>query len=226
MSVKFLLIQIKKIVAIQLGIFFILQALSLSVSAKAAKCESVLDGTPIVFELNSLVDLRAIHFSEDPIFSEPISSKSKYYKEALAKLLQFYANTVNENANEKISLEKGEMHLGYKLNNGSSFEFHYVVDKRFERPRFVLDKITYYKKNMQEQEILDAPLDEDLEHLTINSIVLSKMKDVSEAHYSALKKSDISEILSEKSSEVDESILTSEGKFLSDSDLKSTFMKS
>jgi hypothetical protein len=213
---------IKKIISHLSGLVLVLVLISNFSYANLLNCALALDDTPSLFLLNPQFSLQAIHFVEDPMFKQPVSKKSKHFKQALSKLLGLYANKVSESAGEKVTLKKGYLFLGYKLSNGSSFEFRYVVDQRFDEPRFVLYKIKFYKKNLQEYEISSYPLNDQLEDLAINSVVLAKGNSESEASFSLLKKHDIQRVFTDNSSKVKLEDLESTGSYLSQNDLIKT----
>jgi hypothetical protein len=193
--------------------------------ASAERCEFILDNLNKPGSLNPLLDYQAVHFKPDPRFNFDINKKSKIFNDALKRLLVMAADTVNESANEKLSVEKGEIYLGQKLPNGSSFEFRYVIDQRGDLRRFILDKITFYKKNMQEIKITDNPISEDMQSLNTNSIVLSKKKTEKDSKFTVVEKDTITELVEHYSEETDRPFLTSPGSYISDLDLQ-TVLKS
>jgi hypothetical protein len=222
---KLLSNKIKLKIKILLGAVAISQLISQRGFCESIQCQFVLDKivAGLASPLNSLIDIEAVHFSEDPIFKTPINRKSKSFNGALKKLLTLYVNTVNENANEKLSLEKGEIYLGHKMPNGASFEFRYVIDQRQEIPRFILDKIKYYKTNMQESEITENPIDEDLQNLNTTGVILAKKKSEKASHYSPVEKSDLKNLLTLNPTEIERAPLDSNGDYLSDVDLNNVF---
>lgn len=210
---------------ILLGAFAFCQLISQRGFCESVQCQFVLDNitsTP-ASPLNPLLDLEAVHFSEDQIFKTPINKKSKSFNEALKRLLTLYVNTVNENANEKLSLEKGEIYLGHKMPNGASFEFRYIIDQRNETPRFILDKVKYYKTNMQEAEITENPIDEDLQNLNTTGVILAKKKSQKDSHFSPVEKSDLKNLFNLNLTNLESAPLVSDGDYLSDVDLKHVY---
>lgn len=186
------------------------------------KCESlILDfkSTSTKLFWNDKVDLQTVQFVQDPTFRTSYHTRSKEFRTALTKLLLMSRSTVNENANLKLSLEKGRIFLGHKLPNGSSFEFRYTIDQRQEQPRFILDEINFYKINLQKVEITDNPIDEDFENLTVSGLVLSKQKSESESRYTVIEKEHVATLLNPEFKSEENPSLESPGDLVTDKDI-------
>lgn len=85
-------------------------------------------------------------------------SKSEVLKEDLVELFQMFGRTQFFNASEKITLEKGTLYLGQKIDNFLSAQAEYTFDK--PNRKLHLTRISIVNsKNGQEQVLTKEPLD-------------------------------------------------------------------
>lgn len=165
------------------------------------------------------IDIKAIRFIEDPLFQKDLKKGTPEYRLAMSKLLLFFSNTVNENSSNKLSIEKGEMFFGYLLPNGTSVEFKYEVDRRYDHSRFVLTKIEFRKRNMGEVEITDDPLNEKLNGLRVDGLLLAKPKGTTDSELSLITKKKINKFLTPTEKQIDPNELGSDGDALTLNDI-------
>jgi hypothetical protein len=207
-------------------IYFLTTAFFSSAFANSNKCDELIadllnsnstKATTTFFD--PTLEVKTVRFTEDLLFRKPILKKTPEFHEAMRRLLLFFSNTVNENSSNKLSFEKGEMYFGTILPNGTSVEFKYEVDRRAENSRFILTKIEFRKKNMTEVEITEEPLDEQLNHLSVDGLVLAKKAGAPDSELNLVKKKHLSKILNNTEKEFDPNELKSDGDALTINDI-------
>jgi hypothetical protein len=201
--------------------------------ASTSRCEELIDENflfkiiqPIATVFKPEFEIKTVRFLEDSLFQKELEKGTKEYGQAMQRLLLLFSNTINENSSNKLSIEKGEMHFGYVLPNGTSVEFKYEVDRRYDKSHFILTKIEFRKRNMGEVEISDDPLNEKLTGLKVNGLILAKTVGDSDSDLNLITKKKANTFLAINEKDINPDELESDGEALTLNDLNQLTLNS